>query len=40
VLELHFTALAWVRPIEIERERIEELELLVVLEQPLVLDPG
>jgi len=40
VLELHFTALAWVRPIEIERERIEELELLVVLEQPLVRDPG
>ena len=40
MLELHFTALAWMRPIEIERERIEELELLVVLEQPLILDPG
>src|SRR5262249_59022233 len=40
MLELHFTALAWMRPIEIERERIEELELLVVLEQPVVLDPG
>src|SRR5215469_2617650 len=40
MLELHFTALARMRPIEIERERIEELELLVVLEQPLILDPG
>src|ERR1700704_1283879 len=40
MLELHFTALTWMRPIEIERERIEELELLVVLEQTLVPDPG
>src|SRR5258707_14657784 len=40
MLELHFTTLPWMRPIEIERKRIEELELLVVLEQSLVLDPG
>ena len=40
VLELRLAALARVDPVEIERKRIEELELLVVLEQPLLLDPA
>jgi hypothetical protein len=38
VLEHHFATLAGMRPVEIQRVRIEELELLVVLEQPLLLD--
>ena len=33
------SALAWVRTIEIERERVEELQLLVILEQVPFLDP-
>src|SRR5262245_22453250 len=40
VLELRFAALARMDPVEIERKRVEELEVLVVLEQPLLLDPA
>src|SRR5262245_28272852 len=40
VLELRLAALARMDAVEIERKRVEELELLVVLEQPLLLDPA
>src|SRR5262245_42635834 len=33
------TALTWMRTIEIERKRIKKLQLLVILEQVLFLDP-
>src|SRR5713101_6143139 len=39
VVEFLLAALAWMRAIEIERERIEKLQLPVILEQVLLLDP-
>src|SRR4029450_12762103 len=39
VFECLLGALAWMRTIEIERKRVEKLQLLVVLEQVIFLDP-
>src|SRR6516162_1452408 len=40
MFEFLLGALAWMRPIEIERERVEKLQLLVILEQMILLDPA
>src|SRR5215472_7583357 len=40
MFEFLLSALAWMCAIEIERKRVEKLQLLVVLEQVVVLDPA
>src|SRR5215471_9629695 len=40
VLEFHLATLARMDAVEIERERVAELQLLVALEQPVLLDPA
>src|SRR6516225_3981553 len=40
MLEFRLLAFARMRPVEIERKRVEELKLLVALEQTRLLDPG